>query len=103
MATIISVHALKALLESPDLSAVIDVRDWGEFVLEQIPGASSVPRGYEAGFSVEQGLGKQKEFEELAIAEVGLLGSGPYGYSNERMAQYLRDEEVLGKKYQAKG
>jgi rhodanese-related sulfurtransferase len=53
----------------------------------------------EAGFPVEQGLGTQKEFEELAIAEVGLLGSGPYGYTNERMAQYLRDEEKLGEKY----
>jgi len=52
-----------------------------------------------AGFQTEQGLGAQVEFEELAIAEVGLLGSGPYGYSNERMAKYLRDEEELGKKY----
>lgn len=53
-----------------------------------------------AGFPTEQGLGAQAEFEELAIAEVGLLGSGPYGYSNERMAQYLKDEEALGAKYQ---
>ena len=52
-----------------------------------------------AGFPTEQGLGAQSEFEELAIAEVGLLGSGPYGYSNERMAKYLQDEEALGKKY----
>jgi len=52
-----------------------------------------------AGFPTEQGLGAQGEFEELAIAEVGLLGSGPYGYSNERMAQYLKDEEALGAKY----
>jgi rhodanese-related sulfurtransferase len=52
-----------------------------------------------ADFSTEQGLGAQAEFEELAVAEVGLLGSGPYGYSNERMAKYLRDEEELGKKY----
>ena len=55
-----------------------------------------------AGFQTEQGLGAQVEFEELAIAEVGLLGSGPYGYSNERMAKYLRDEEELGKKYRQK-
>jgi rhodanese-related sulfurtransferase len=53
-----------------------------------------------AGFPTEQGLGAQAEFEELAIAEVGLLGSGPYGYSNERMARYLKDEEALGAKYQ---
>jgi rhodanese-related sulfurtransferase len=52
-----------------------------------------------AGFPTEQGLGAQAEFEELAIAEVGLLGSGPYGYSNERMAKYLKDEEELGAKY----
>jgi rhodanese-related sulfurtransferase len=52
-----------------------------------------------AGFLTEQGLGAQAEFEELAIAEVGLLGSGPYGYSNQRMAQYLKDEEELGAKY----
>jgi len=38
----------------------------------------------------------------LAIAEVGLLGGGPYGYSNERMAKYLKDEEALGAKYQHK-
>jgi len=52
-----------------------------------------------AGFATDQGLGAQAEFEELAVAEVGLLGSGPYGYNNERMAKYLRDEEELGKKY----
>ena len=45
MATIIRVDALKALLESAGLYAVIDVRDWGEFTLEQIPGASTLPRG----------------------------------------------------------
>jgi rhodanese-related sulfurtransferase len=55
-----------------------------------------------AGLPTEQGLGAQAEFEELAIAEVGLLGSGPYGYSNERMAQYLKDEEALGAKYEGK-
>lgn len=43
--------------------------------------------------------GAQAELEELAIAEVGLLGSGPYGYNNERMAKYLKDEEELGAKY----
>jgi rhodanese-related sulfurtransferase len=56
----------------------------------------------EARLPTEQGLGAQAEFEELAIAEVGLLGSGPYGYSNERMAKYLKDEEELGAKYQRK-
>jgi rhodanese-related sulfurtransferase len=55
-----------------------------------------------AGFPTEQGLGGQSAFEELAVAEVGLLGGGPYGYSNERMAKYLRDEEELGKKYRQK-
>jgi rhodanese-related sulfurtransferase len=54
-------------------------------------------------FPVEQGLGEQSEFEELAIAEAALLGSGPYGFSHERMAQYLRDEEALGHKYRPKG
>jgi rhodanese-related sulfurtransferase len=56
----------------------------------------------EARLPTEQGLGAQAEFEELAIAEVGLLGSGPYGYSNERMAKYLKDEEELGAKYKRK-
>jgi rhodanese-related sulfurtransferase len=56
-----------------------------------------------AQFPVEQGLGEQVEFEELAIAEVGLFGGGPYGFSHERMAQYLRDEEALGHKYRPKG
>src|SRR5215510_2350263 len=45
MATMMNVDALKALFESDDLYAVIDVRDWGEFTLEQIPGVSIVPRG----------------------------------------------------------
>src|SRR5262249_38878327 len=62
--------------------------------------------GFEAwktvDFPVASGLGEQSEFEELAVAEVGLLGSGPYGYNNERMAKYLRDEEELGKKYRQK-
>lgn len=52
-----------------------------------------------AGLPTEQGLDAQTEFAELAVAEVGLLGSGPYGYSNERMAKYLQDEEELGAKY----
>lgn len=56
----------------------------------------------DAGLPTEQGLGAQAEFEELAIAEVGLLGGGPYGYSNERMAKYLKDEEELGAKYKRK-
>jgi hypothetical protein len=56
----------------------------------------------DAKLPTEQGLGAQAEFEELAIAEVGLLGSGPYGYSNERMAKYLKDEEELGAKYKRK-
>jgi rhodanese-related sulfurtransferase len=56
----------------------------------------------DAKLPTEQGLGAQAEFEELAIAEVGLLGGGPYGYSNERMAQYLKDEEELGAKYKRK-
>src|SRR5262249_55249122 len=53
----------------------------------------------QAGLLSEQGLGVQTEFEELAVAEVGLFGSGPYGYSNERMAKYLKDEEELGAKF----
>ncbi|MBI3245661.1 MAG: hypothetical protein HYZ50_04035 [Deltaproteobacteria bacterium] len=53
----------------------------------------------QAGLPSEQGLSAQSEFEALAVAEVGLLGSGPYGYSNERMAQYLKDEEELGEKF----
>jgi hypothetical protein len=52
-----------------------------------------------AGLPSEQGSGAQSEFESLAVAEVGLFGSGPYGYSNERMAQYLKDEEELGAKF----
>jgi rhodanese-related sulfurtransferase len=154
MTTTISAAALKILLESDELYAVVDVRDWGEFTLEQIPGTSSVPRGHlekyvpvlvpnqdlrvvlycrqgnestlsaltlkhlgyanvlvlqggftawkDAGWPSEQGLGTQAEFEELAIAEVGLLGGGPYGYSNERMAKYLKEEEELGAKYHAR-
>lgn len=69
-------------------------------------GVSILEGGFEAwkgaGLPTEQGLGAQAEFEELAIAEVGLLGSGPYGYNNERMAKYLKEEEELGAKYQRK-
>ena len=54
----------------------------------------------DAWFPTVQGFGAQAECEELAIAEVGLLGRGPYGYSNARMAKYLKDEEALGTKYQ---
>ena len=46
MATTISAQALKRLLESDTLYAVLDVRDWGEFTLEQIPGTNSLPRGH---------------------------------------------------------
>jgi rhodanese-related sulfurtransferase len=59
-----------------------------------------------AELPTEQGLGEQSgnaEYEQLAIEEVGLFGSGPYGFSHERMAKYLRDEEALGQKYQPKG
>ena len=58
-----------------------------------------------AGLPTEQGLGDQSdnvEYEQLAIEEVGLFGSGPYGFSHERMAKYPRDEEALGHKYNPK-
>jgi len=42
----IDAPTLKALLESESLHAVVDVRDWGEFTLEQIPGSQTLPRGY---------------------------------------------------------
>jgi rhodanese-related sulfurtransferase len=42
----ISAQALKRLMESDTLYAVLDVRDWGEFTLDQIPGTNSLPRGY---------------------------------------------------------
>ena len=45
MASTISGQALKTLIDSETLYAVIDVRDWGEFSLGQIPGASCIPRG----------------------------------------------------------
>lgn len=46
MVTLISAQALKRLMESNTLYAVLDVRDWGEFTLEQIPGTNSLPRGH---------------------------------------------------------
>jgi rhodanese-related sulfurtransferase len=55
-----------------------------------------------AGLAVEEGLGKQTEVEEMAIAEIGLWGTGRYGFTNERMAKYLKWEEALGEKYRAK-
>lgn len=85
--------------------------DYGEHHFPAVP--NTVPADVEADPSwkrqwlgakarLEQGLGDQSEYEQLAIEEVGLLGSGPYGFSHERMAKYLRDEEALGHKYQAK-
>jgi rhodanese-related sulfurtransferase len=59
--------------------------------------------GFEAwkarGLAVEEGLGSQGELEEVAFAEVGLFGAGKFGYSNERMARYLKDEEALGRRH----
>jgi hypothetical protein len=52
-----------------------------------------------AGLPVEEGLGSQGELEEIAFAEVGLFGAGKFGYSNERMARYLKDEEALGRRH----
>jgi rhodanese-related sulfurtransferase len=48
---------------------------------------------------IEEGLGAQPEIEEIAVAEIGLFGAGKFGYSNERMARYLKDEEALGRRY----
>ena len=47
MANTISAHDLNTLMHNDNdgLYAVIDVRDWGEFSLGQIPGASCIPRG----------------------------------------------------------
>ena len=45
MANPISAANLNTLMHSDGLYAVIDVRDWGEFSLGQIPGASCIPRG----------------------------------------------------------
>lgn len=59
--------------------------------------------GFEAwkarSLAVEEGLGSQSELEEIAFAEVGLFGAGKFGYSNERMARYLKDEEALGRRH----
>ncbi len=51
------------------------------------------------GFEIEEGLGQQSDLEEIAVAEIGLFGAGKFGYSNERMARYLKDEEALGRRY----
>ncbi len=51
------------------------------------------------GLAIEEGLGAQPELEEIAVAEIGLFGAGKFGYSNERMARYLKDEEALGRRY----
>jgi rhodanese-related sulfurtransferase len=56
----------------------------------------------EAGLPVEDGLGSQPELEEIAVAEVGLFGGGPFGYSDARMAKYLKDEEALGHRHRGK-
>jgi len=54
------------------------------------------------GLAVEDGLGAQGELEEIAAAEVGLFGAGKFGYSNDRMARYLKDEEALGRRHHPK-
>lgn len=54
------------------------------------------------GLPIEEGLGAQGELEEIAVAEVGLFGAGKFGYSNERMARYLKDEEALGQRHHQK-
>lgn len=51
------------------------------------------------GLDIEEGLGRQTDLEEIAVAEIGLFGAGKFGYSNERMARYLKDEEALGRRY----
>ncbi len=51
------------------------------------------------GMEIEEGLGRQNDLEEIAVAEIGLFGAGKFGYSNERMARYLKDEEALGRRY----
>lgn len=51
------------------------------------------------GLELEDGLGTQSELEEIAVAEIGLFGAGKFGYSNERMARYLKDEEALGRRH----
>ncbi len=54
------------------------------------------------GLAVEDGLGSQGELDEIAAAEVGLFGAGKFGYSNDRMARYLKDEEALGHRHRLK-
>ena len=46
MATTITAQALKTLMTSDALYAVLDVRDWGEFTLDQIPDTTPLPRGH---------------------------------------------------------
>lgn len=53
----------------------------------------------QADYPVEVGLGDYSALEEIAIHEVGLMRGGPYGYTNERMQEYLDREEALGNKY----
>jgi hypothetical protein len=48
--------------------------------------------------TIEEGLGQQSDLEETAVAEIGLFGAGKFGYSNERKARYLKDEEALGRR-----
>ena len=43
--TRLSVDALRSLLRSEDLYACIDVRERGEFALQQIPGTTPLARG----------------------------------------------------------
>ncbi|HVA81558.1 MAG TPA: rhodanese-like domain-containing protein [Candidatus Binataceae bacterium] len=52
---------------------------------------------------IEDGFGSQPELEETATAEIGLFGVGKFGYSNERMARYLKDEEALGRRHRKPG
>jgi rhodanese-related sulfurtransferase len=46
MTTTINAQELKVLMASDALFAVLDVRDWGEFTLEQIPETNSLPRSH---------------------------------------------------------
>jgi len=45
MTDTISAEELRKLMKSTELFALVDVREWGEFELEQILGARSLPRG----------------------------------------------------------
>lgn len=51
------------------------------------------------GVDIQEGLGRRSDLEEIAVSEIGLFGAGKFGYSNERMARYLKDEEALGRRY----